>query len=98
MSTAIENQRLDSSLFEDFEGLAGIYELRRTLELEVKGKPVRIEVWYRHDNPNASWYGGVYTRPDASHGWKKWPEFPWVQSRDEESAIRDALDFLHNLA
>jgi hypothetical protein len=26
--------------------------------------------------------------------WKQWTEFPWVQERDEDTAIRQALNFI----
>jgi len=84
MRTTHESQQLDPSVFEGFEGLTAIQELRRTLELEVKGKPVRIEVWHCHSNPNAPWVARVPT----------FSEFPWVDERDEEAAIRTALSFI----
>ena len=98
MEKTLNSPQLDSSMLEDFKGITSVYELRRILELEMRGKPVRIEVWYWHSNPNAPWVARVHTRSEKSETWKEWPEFPWVQQRDEDSAIRDALDFIGDRA
>jgi hypothetical protein len=94
MEKTHDNVQLVSSFLEDFKGITSAHELRRTLELEMKGKPVRIEVWYWHSNPKCPWVARVHTRSGKSETWKEWPEFPWVEQRDEGSAIHDALDFI----
>jgi hypothetical protein len=80
--------------FEDFKGITSVYELRRTLELEVKSHLVRIELWYWHSNPSCRWEARVYRRNEGAETWKQWTEFPWVQERDEDTAIRQALNFI----
>jgi hypothetical protein len=88
------NSLLESSMFGEVEGITSVYELRRTLELDLKGHQVRIELWYCHSNANAPWEGRVYRRHEREGNWQRWTAFPWVQERNEETAIRQALAFL----
>lgn len=85
---------LDSSIFSD-SGITAAYELWRALELEKHGHQVRLEIWYWHSNPNCHWDARLFKREGHFKPWIPWPEFPWVQERDEEAAIRAALDFLN---
>lgn len=94
MTASLTSPQLDSSVLEDFKGITSIYELRRTLELEVREYPVHIELWYWHSNPNCRWEARVYRRTEGAENWKRWSEFPWVQERDENTAIRQALSFI----
>lgn len=88
------NSQLESSIFGEVEDIKSAYELRRTLELDVKGHQVRVELWYCHSNANAPWEGRVYRRHEGEGNWQRWAAFPWVQERSEQTAIRQALAFI----
>lgn len=88
------DSQLDSSVFEGFKGITDVYELRRTVELDVKGQPIRIELWYWHSNKNCRWEARVYRRMNGSANWVLWEGFPYAQDRDEETTMLSALNFL----
>src|ERR1035438_1316027 len=94
MNDTFGNSQFDPNVLKDFPGVKAVYELRRTLDLEVHQTSVRIEVWYWHSNPNSPWVTKVHTRGKRPDRWKEWPDFPWVEERDEATAIHQALAFI----
>jgi len=93
MNETHDSLQLVSSVLEDFKGMTPAYELRRTLELTVKGIPVRVEVWYCHTNQNAPWSARLHTRGEKPGTWKE-SELPSTDDRNEDAALRMALTFI----
>lgn len=84
---------------EAFKYIKSLYELRRTLQLvDANGQRFRIELWYCHTNSNAPWTAYVSIHQDEPSGWQEIPEFPWVEERDEATAIHQAVVFLEESA
>lgn len=79
-----------------FPTVSGVYELKRTIKFSVGSRNYRIEVYLNYMNANAPSHGRVYEEVDER--WEKIPEFPWIDERDEDSAIRSALTFLEDRA
>jgi hypothetical protein len=55
----------------------------------------RVEVLYCYSNPKSPWTAQAYT--EKRDGWKCVPDFPWVNEKNEEAAIRAAFSFLEDL-
>ena len=61
------------------------------LEVTTGRKIFRVEV-SKTVNQSAPWHADAYRK--SGKGWKHISEFPWVDERSKESAIRSALDFM----
>jgi hypothetical protein len=79
-------------VFREFEEVKESYELRRVLEVVLGGKTYRIELLHSYSNANAPWNAHIYV--EIGSKWQRFADFPCVMQRDEETALRDALDFL----
>lgn len=66
------DSQLDSSIFNDFEGISSVYEFRRRVELDVNGHAIRIELWYWHSNPKCPWEARLYRRNEGAEHWQRW--------------------------
>ena len=84
------------SILDNFKGITEQYEVRRTLDVVIRDESYRVEILYCYSNPNARWTAEVYRR--GEQGWDFFEDFPWVADRDEEAAIRSALNFLQERA
>ena len=84
-----------SKVFPDFKNITTQCEPRRTLEFMIDKATYRVEVLYCHSNPKSPWTAQAYT--EKRNGWKCVPDFPWVNERNEEAAIRAAFSFLEDL-
>jgi len=83
---------LDAAIISDF-GITAVHELRRVVEFELHAQQLRLEILYWHSNPKCPWVAQMLRRDGAFKPWIPWEEFPWVEERDEETAIRTALGF-----
>jgi hypothetical protein len=84
-----------SKVFPEFKNITTQCELRRTLEFMIDKATYRVEVLYCYSNPKSPWTAQAYT--EKRDGWKCVPDFPWVNERNEEAAIRAAFRFLEDL-
>lgn len=79
------------SILKDFGISSKAVRLPWVLEVTVGRKTLRIEV-SKTTNENAPWHADAYRK--SGKDWKQIAEFPWVDERERETAIRMALDFL----
>jgi hypothetical protein len=85
-----------SKVFADFRNINTQCELRRTLEFMIGKTAYRVEVLYCYSNQKSPWSAQAYS--ERYNAWKSVPDFPWVGEKNEEAAIRVALNFLEDLA
>jgi hypothetical protein len=83
-----------ANVFRDFKKISTQCELHRTLEFRINQADYRVEVLYCYSNPKTPWSAQAYS--ERQNVWRCVPEFPWVQEKNEESAIRTALSFLQD--
>ena len=81
-----------SKVFTDFKKITARCELRRALEFIIGRASYRVEVFYCYSNSKSPWTAKTYSEKRGD--WKSIPDFPWVGERNEEAAIRTALNFL----
>jgi hypothetical protein len=84
-----------SKVFPDFKKISAQCELRRTLEFIIDEVTYRVEVLYCYSNPKSPWTAQAYS--EKRDGWKCVTDFPWVNEKNEEAAIRAAFSFLQDL-
>jgi hypothetical protein len=84
-----------SKVFSDFKKINTQCELRRTLEFMIGETGYQVKVMYCYSNPKSPWTAQAYS--EKRDGWKCIPDFPWVKEKDEEAAIRAALNFVEDL-
>jgi len=83
-----------SKVFTDFKRITTQCELRRTVEFMIDKTTYRVEVLYCYSRPKP-WTAQAYS--EKRDGWKCVPDFPWVNEKNEEAAIRAAFSFLEDL-
>lgn len=86
---------LNATIISDF-GITDVHELRRVVEFEMHGKRLRLEILYWHSNLKCPWVARMLRRDGPFEPWSPWEDFPWVEERDEVTAIRTALSFVED--
>lgn len=84
-----------SKVFSDFKKITTRCELRRTLEFTIDRVGYRVDVLYCYSNTKSPWIAQAYS--EQRSGWKCIAGFPLVSKKNEEAAIRAALQFLEGL-
>ncbi|MGZ7072699.1 MAG: hypothetical protein ACXVKL_09685, partial [Candidatus Angelobacter sp.] len=72
---------------------ASYRELRRTLQLTRRDIRYRVELFYHYSNDTNPWEVEICSQQSGT--WKQVVDFPYVQEREEEAALRAALSFIH---
>lgn len=79
-------------LFADFK-FANYREVRCTLQMTRRDIRYRVELFYDYSNTTNPWEAEICSLQSGT--WKVVDIFPHTQEREEESALRAALSFIH---
>jgi hypothetical protein len=80
-------------IFADFQ-FTGYREVEGMVEMSLRNKRYRLQVLRDDSHKTNPWTVKVYSMRSGS--WKLVTDFPWVQEKEEETALRMALSFIQD--
>ena len=79
---------------EAFESVTAIFELQQVIEVTSGDDAYRIDIYCDHMNPRVPFVAYVHMEDDGCWRRLSLEEFPGVDGRTGEAALRSALDFI----
>jgi len=79
---------------EAFGSVTALSELQQVLEVTSGNDTYRIEIFRDHTNPRVPFVAYVHMEDDGCWRRLSLEEFPGVEGRTSEDALRSALDFI----